>query len=369
MFFRMLKKDWNDPVPNWKEHYWKRLLSSETPQNSLADVKKELEEKRETLTPEARLLITRGIKIKESENINEISDNFLPPSLEKEIKRKPHIHESQTWDNEFQKREFKKKLRKEISHLQEVQSQLYVERKRPYWEYSFDVDELKLFGFGDWHYGHRDCNVKKIKEEIEYMKETNSKIILMGDLLENSNRRSIGAGIYEQIMTPMKQLEDVYEMLSPVWQNVLMILDGNHEYRTFKECGFNPTQILADRLGVPYAGFEGFVKINVKKQKYTIYATHGSTGARFLWTKMKAVDDVARYIDADLVMYGHTHTLHSAPLVEKGIKDRKKLLVLTGGFLMDTAYGYAAMKNLPPPKLGVAKVKLFGDRKDIHVTT
>jgi hypothetical protein len=190
----------------------------------------------------------------------------------------------------------------------------------------------------------------------------------MGDLMENANKLSVGAGVYDQVITPMEQMNQVCKMLEPIKSQILVSLCGNHEFRTYKDCGFNPAIILAEKLGVPYGGFKTFIELKVNKFKYTIYATHGSTGARLPWTRMKAVDDVARHVNADVVCYGHTHDVWAHPFLEEGIKDHKKLEVLTGGFLGDSPYGYVAMKNLPPMKTGVVKLKFFGDRWDVHAS-
>lgn len=166
----------------------------------------------------------------------------------------------------------------------------------------------------------------------------------------------------------MEQINDICKMLEPIKKQILISLAGNHEWRTQKESGFNPAVILAEKLGVPYGGFKAFIEIHVNKYKYVIYATHGSTGARLPWTRMKAVDDVARHINADVILYGHTHDVWAHAILEEGIKNHKKLEVLTGGFLGDSPYGYVAMKNLPPMKTGVVKLKLFGDRWDVHAS-
>jgi len=331
-------------------------------ENSIANVKKEFEEKKETLTPEARLLITKGLEIKESENIHEVSNQGWRYSPKKE----PNIKESKTWNLEIARREIKKRVKNQVGELQEIQSQIGDRRIRPFWEYKFNVNEKKLMGVGDLHYKTLGSDVKYFEGTIDYIKKTNTAIILMGDMLENATRYSIGAGVYEQYIPPMEQLYDVCEMLSPIKKQILAVICGNHEYRTFKESGFNPAQIMADKLSAPYCGFETFLRIWAKKQKYIIYGTHGATGARFAWTKMKALDDLMRYINADVIMYGHTHDTLIKKTTTKGLIDKKKFGILTGSFLRDEPHSYAVMKCYPPAEVGVVKVKLFGDRWDIH---
>ncbi len=288
------------------------------------------------------------------------------PRPESKKKTRKNVNMSATWNSETKRKELKKQIRGEIDELQEKQFKLNKEKVNPYWEYVFTKPKQILIGLGDFHYGSKTCDVKKIKQKVEIARKTHSAVICMGDLLENANRYSVGAGIYEQVMTPMEQMDDVCKLLKPIKEQIMVMIDGNHEFRTWKESGFKPTQIMAERLGVPYAGFEAFVRMKVKKFLYTIFATHGSTGARFAWTRMKALEDVMRHVDADIVLYAHTHDKLYHEVRYKGIAEKKKIGVLTGSFLKDDPYGYAAMKNLPPVKTGLVVLELSGSHWDVH---
>ncbi len=277
-----------------------------------------------------------------------------------------NVNMSTVWDKEVKKKELKKQIQGEIENLQDHQLKLDKEKLNPYWEYSFDKNHQDLLGFGDWHFGARTCDVQKIKKEVKSIKKHGTAIICMGDLLENANKYSVGAGVYEQVITPMKQMDEVCEILEPIKDQIMVMIDGNHEFRTYKECGFRPTQIIAERLGVPYAGFEAFVRMKVKDFNYIVYATHGSTAARFFWTRVKALEDTMRHVDADIVLYAHTHSKMYHEIRYKGIREKKKVGVLTGSFLKDDPFGYATMKNLPPIKTGIIPLRLSGTHWDIH---
>ena len=276
------------------------------------------------------------------------------------------INDSEPWMKEFSKRELKKEIRGQLDELQEQQAKLDKKETRPYWEYSFNKDKQYLIGLGDLHYGAKSCDVAKFKEKVRSIKKYGTAVILMGDLIENANRYSVGAGVYEQVMTPMDQMDDVCKLLEPIKDQCMAMLDGNHEFRTWKECGFRPTQIMADRLDIPYAGFEAFVRMKVKKSVYTVYATHGSTGSRFPWTRMKCLEDIMRNVDSDICLMGHTHDKLYHEMAYKGITPKKKIGVLTGSFLGDDSFGYAAMKNLPPVKTGMIVLELSGKEWDVH---
>jgi len=338
-------------VDNLKNDIEKRLWN---------DVDKKIDEDIRIKKLEADVKREKTPHCKQQENIVELH----------KPQQKLSTKDSAMWDKATKNRNLKQKVKKEKLRLEEYQYSLGgKEKPKEHLKYKFKTDELKLIGFGDWHYGAPNCDVNKIKKTIDYIKESGAQVILMGDLIENANKYSVGSGVYDQDMTPQRQLDHVCKMLEPIKGQILGNLTGNHEFRTQKDSGFNPTILISDRLGVPYCGFKTFIDIRVNKHKYIVYATHGSTGARLPWTRMKAVDDVARNIDADIVMYAHTHDMFSKPFVREGIRDRKGYEVLTGGFLKDTPYGYAAMKNYPPLKTGVVKLKLFGNKWDIHATS
>lgn len=281
-------------------------------------------------------------------------------------KKKLTTKDSEFWSMNFKKKELKKEIQGQIDDLQKEQVRLNKEKLNPYWEYSFDRAKQELIGLGDFHYGARTCDVKKIKEKVKEIRKNGAAVVLMGDLIENANRYSIGAGVYEQVLTPMKQMDDVCKLLEPIKGQCMIMIRGNHEFRTWKECGFEPAQIMADKLGIPYVGSEGFVRMKVRKNVYTIFATHGSTGSRFAWTRMKALEDQMRHVDADITFYGHTHDKLYHDVRYKGIKEMKKVGVLTGSFLKDDPFGYAAMKNYPPVKTGIITLELSGKSWDVH---
>ncbi len=297
------------------------------------------------------------------EQVEVIKDDIVVKS-KKKIRKDTSM--SALWNKEVKRKELKKEIQGQIENLQDHHLKISKEKLNPYLEYNFNKNSQDLLGFGDWHFGARTCDVRKIKETIKKIKNKGTAVILMGDLIENSNRYSVGAGVYEQVMTPMKQMDGVCELLEPIKNQCLVSIMGNHEFRTLKEVGYDPTRIICDRLNIPYAGFESFIRMKIKDFNYIIYATHGSTAARFFWTRVKALEDVMRHVDADVVLYAHTHSKMYHEIRYKGIREKKKIGVLTGAFLKDDPFGYATMKNLPPVKTGLIPLKLCGTHWDIH---
>ena len=238
--------------------------------------------------------------------------------------------------------------------------------------YTTQAQELKLIPLGDVHLGAPTCDVDKFLGTVDYIKRSRSRVILMGDLMEAASKHSVGAGWVEQVQSPQRQLDALYNVLKPISSQILVLLDGNHEFRIRKQSGLAVSKILAKMLGVKYGGYSCFVYLRVKKFNYVIYAQHGSSNAWYPHTKLTAAMRTARHTDADVYLYGHTHELLPLSVPRqtlnkrsKSIKARKQYFVLTGGFL-EYHGSYAERKNMYPVKTGVAKIKFYGNRWDIH---
>ena len=241
--------------------------------------------------------------------------------------------------------------------------------------HSSEENEVKLIPLGDIHLGSPTCDIDKLLETIEYIKKSGSLVVLMGDLLEAASRHSVGAGWVEQTSPPQDQLDVLYDLFLPIKDQILVVLDGNHEERIWKQTGIQVSKILARMLGVPYGGYSCFIKLKIKKNNYIIHAQHGSSNAWYPHTKITAAMRTAQHTQADVYLYGHTHELMSLALDRREFDlrsrtvQRKKIyFVLTGGFLK-YENSYAQRKNMYPVKTGVAKLKFYGNRWDVHIST
>jgi len=238
-------------------------------------------------------------------------------------------------------------------------------------------DEFKYFlPIGDIHSGAPNIDLDKVIGYRDWALDHGAWILLMGDLVEYATRRSVGAGVYEQISPPQEQIDQQTEIWRPAAEEGLILgaLTGNHEERAWKDSNYDATRDICGRLGIPYLRYSGFLKLKVQDENYIVFATHGSSGARLPQTKMKNVFDLALYNDADLYLMGHVHELMSATKMyfnvntrNKTVEELRRHFVLTGHFLGYQG-SYADMKNMQPSKTGAPRIRLAGDKKDIHVS-
>ncbi len=227
---------------------------------------------------------------------------------------------------------------------------------------------------GDVHYGSKQCNVEKFENILKFCLDNNLYVFCMGDMIEANSRHSVGAGVYEQI-TPQKQIEDISEYLRPLAKKGLIVgyLNGNHENRVNKELGIDISKIICKGLEIPYLGYAGWSLFYVGNQSYSMYSTHGASSATLKHTKLKAVLDVAKSFEADLIAMGHIHDIiidsaecQKVNKKRKIVETRKSYVVVTGHYY--NYGGYAQEKGYSLTKMGSPKVKLFGDKYDLHIS-
>jgi len=237
------------------------------------------------------------------------------------------------------------------------------------------ADRVQIMPIGDIHWGAKTCDEELFLNTIAECVRKNTYVIGMGDYLESSIVGSVG-GPFGQKMTPEAQMEAMVDMLKPLADKGLLLglVDGNHEFRITKMTSINVTRMMAHLLGVPYLDHAAFFILRVGKQSYTVHATHGSSGARLPYSKIKAALDVFRYVDCDVVFYGHLHSLdHLTTLYYKvnkrckTVEEAKRHAILTGSFLRYSG-SYAERMNLPPVQVGTALVSLYGDQRRILVS-
>jgi UDP-2,3-diacylglucosamine pyrophosphatase LpxH len=237
-------------------------------------------------------------------------------------------------------------------------------------------DKVQIVPISDIHLGSINSNIPKLRDFIKYIEETpNTYTVLTGDLGENATKTSIGLGVYEQRYDPQTQIEILEEELRPLAEKgkILGIQPGNHERRIMRSTSIDPMRILARSLGVPYLGYQGYLKLNVGEQTYHAITFHGRSGARTHGGKINAAHKMNRVANVDLYISGHTHVLDSSHDIIMEIDDetneivyRRRYYVIAGSFLSYWG-GYPEMKAYSVADQGAMRIDLYKDRHKIKV--
>jgi len=234
--------------------------------------------------------------------------------------------------------------------------------------------KVSIIGLGDIHYGNpcfTDISEDKLNGYIDWVLNTEGAyIILMGDMIESANERAT----FKIKVTPQEQYEWVLEKFKPLAKagKIIAIISGNHENWIYSDKGFDIVKTLSLALDVPYLGDSGYVGVKVGKQFYSIYVTHPRTGVTKKSTKIKMIEDLGTIHDVDIVMCGHHHAIITEEQITRHpnfatgeVDNRKQCLIGTGAFL---EYGdYAEQARYRPEVMGAPKIKLYAERKDMHM--
>ena len=239
-----------------------------------------------------------------------------------------------------------------------------------------DVDKINIIPISDIHLGHRCCNKEKLLEIIKFIeRKPNTYTILLGDQFECATKSSVGMGPYEEEMNVGDQLKWLYKALKPLAakNKILGICTGNHENRLTQFANIDPAQVLAEKLEVPYFGWQGYLSLLVGKNIYNVSAFHGAGGGTSKASKMNASKKIKNIVNCDLYLSGHTHDkMQDEELkYEFDLKSGKlvpsiKHFAVCGSFL-EYWTSYPEMKALEPSITGSILITLDGKKKEIKI--
>lgn len=249
-----------------------------------------------------------------------------------------------------------------------------------------ELKRIELHTFADEHLGDEHCDIKRLLQRIEYVKNTPSAYcILNGDIIDNATKTSIG-DTYTQEFNPMEQLQRAVEIFEPIKDKILCITHGNHENRTYKKEGINLSSLIARQLGLSerYTPTSAVVFLrfgqmtpghkesngsgNIRKICYTIYVLHGSGGGRKEGAKVIRLADMASIIDTDIYIHSHTHL----PMIMKQafhrIDPRNSAVALVNKLFVNTAAnldygGYGEAGEFKPSSKDTPVIYLDGEKK------
>lgn len=266
--------------------------------------------------------------------------------------------------------------------------------------YASRSEHFNLVGLGDIHLGNAGCDLKKLKEITDWIKSTPRTFwIGTGDYIDCINIAdprfdpySIDPAYNIKNLSRLipQQIEDILTYLRPIKHKCLAMVTGNHEENIRLRYNFDVGYEISKDLKSPLLGYDGWVMLQFTRKTpnqtceksqittYLIYVSHGFGGARKSGAKVNRLEDVASYMDADIIILGHEHKKIIAPpiikltLTKEGkLCYRKQIAVMAGSFLRgytEGATSYVERKGYSPADLGIVKIMLKPDIKDIHAS-
>ena len=166
---------------------------------------------------------------------------------------------------------------------------------------------VKLYPIADVHLGAKEADVRGFEKFLKRIEsETDSYIVLVGDLINNATRNSVSS-VYDETLPPSAQCDLVVELLEPVKDRILGVVSGNHELRSVKDTDLDPTRFICERLGIGDLHRQNFAFLRISLEKgnvsdsYAIYMTHGKSAAKQKKFAQSAIEGV------DAIITGHVH--------------------------------------------------------------
>lgn len=254
-----------------------------------------------------------------------------------------------------------------------------------------EKDHVRIAIIGDAHIGDPNANERLLRERVSYIEKNDDMyVMLLGDLMNNATKGSV-SDVYGENLTPMQALQRLVEIFDPIRNRIIVMTDGNHEARSYKEVGVDLTYILACELGIkdryiPDAAlaFVTFGELangkkesngsgNVRQMTYSIYASHGRGGGGTVGSKMNALEKLASICDADVYCHAHSHLpgVFKESFFRTDIRARKamqveKLFVNSNAYLNYGGYGKAS--NFRPASLAMPVIWLSGTQREMYGT-
>ncbi len=258
----------------------------------------------------------------------------------------------------------------QLNRQREPHKRVYTRQFQP------EEGKITLIPIGDVHIGHTNAELRILHDLIQYIVNTpDCYVIVLGDMLENATRTSVGMGIFSEDIHLRDQIMVAAEVLEPLAEadRLLGLHTGNHEFRNAILTGLNPMELVATQLGVPYLGYQSYYVFGVGGQEYKVMSSHGVGSGRTTGAKANAserLSDVAPLMD--LYLSGHTHIKHAHELLKYYINAEHKLcslkqLYVTCGSFMSYFGDYAEMQILSPHTTGVPKIEFYRDNRDMRV--
>lgn len=248
---------------------------------------------------------------------------------------------------------------------------------------------FQILPLGDMHIGDEYCDFHGIQEAIQYIRDNpDCYTILNGDLINNALKTS-KSDSYRETMTIENEQDLLIDLLTPIKDKILIMTQGNHEYRTSVLSGIDPLRYVALKLGLIDSGryTDNTYILDIqwgcayghdnRRLHYIVYGTHGSnSGGRTMGATANALESMGGIVaNADLYLHSHTHATinYTKPIVVFNTKNGKaelknRTFFNTNSFVKYGGYGERGGYKLTDTRPSVLNIAQRRTRTDGMVT-
>ena len=250
-------------------------------------------------------------------------------------------------------------------------------------------EDIIIYPISDVHIGALEHNQKEWDKFIDKLQnESNSYVVLGGDLINNGTKNSV-SNVYEETLRPKEQKQLLVKYLERIKDKILCAVSGNHERRSLKDVDNDITYDVMCKLGLEdlYKQNIAFLRIQMgtdedrkisrlKTPTYVLAVTHGAGGGALTGSAVNKNERFGYMVDGlDALIVGHTHKgVISKP--SKIVIDARNNKISMKSFTVITSQswlnygGYATQQMLLPADTSRVngEQKLLLKRKNKNIT-
>lgn len=244
-----------------------------------------------------------------------------------------------------------------------------------------------ILPIGDLHIGDNNCDVKAIKNKVDFAEENeNAYIFINGDIV-NCAVAGGASSTHDQKSGLSEQIQEAVSVFSSVKDRIIGVTSGNHDQRLEKIAGMDAALDFCGWLGIPdkFCGYLGIVDLRLGENRkdqdrvasnvqYTLVFHHTTGGGSTAGAKLNPIDKLTKIVgNADAYFGSHNHheavmktSVYEYSIYAQKIVERTRWLIDCGGFLKYSG-GYPEMKGLPPTTIGSPIARFSSREKEIKV--
>jgi hypothetical protein len=250
--------------------------------------------------------------------------------------------------------------------------------------YSKDYEKLDIIPLSCMHIGSKFFNENQLRGHIKWISERPTRRAwILGDVFDAILDGSPG-NMHEASCTLKEAKLLAEDILRPIVDHIDLVIPGNHDNRIFNkttdEIIFDLCKFLGIEKKYHFGDYTGVIRFgnqtanHNKPVTYTFFCTHGSGGSTTpagKLTRLLSISEVVK--NCDLYVMAHIHDILTAKLEPFKIDSRNgKLKSMVQTFVSSSSWlsygGYALEKKYKPAKTGSPRIRLYGDRKDVHIS-
>ena len=222
---------------------------------------------------------------------------------------------------------------------------------------------------GDWHFGHPNTNVDRIKQELEVIENTpDSYLVLTGDLLHGIHWG--GAGSAEQCATLDEQRLFLASLFTKLKGKVLLGISGEHDSKWAAKTGSDPYFDFTERSGAPYVRGIAEVEMTVGEQEYKMVNQHKARG-HSMYNKNHPTLRQSRFglQGADIYTSNHNHRKQISQEAVRVFGGARIIThVASGAYISGDEYGdRQGFPKLKPEEMYGVSLRVHADRDLVEV--